>query len=75
VSEGAKKLISFIQEWTMDQNEMWEYRDWQICYIEISLNSKRPVNSKKSHLWTSNCCSVVLWFFSKETLQSKCCTL
>jgi hypothetical protein len=42
VSEGAqrrKKLISFIQEWTLDQNEMWEYRDWQILYIEISLNS------------------------------------
>ena len=34
MSEGAK-LISFIQEWTLDQNEMWEYRDWQIFYIEI----------------------------------------
>jgi hypothetical protein len=50
VSEGAKKLISFIQEWTLDQNEMWEYRDWQICYIEISLNSTRLVNSNYSHL-------------------------
>ena len=70
MSEGAqrrKKLISFIQEWTLDQNEMWEYRDWQICYIEISLNSTRLVNSNYSHLRiSSNCCSVVLWFFSKD---------
>ena len=43
-SEGAK-LISFIQEWTLDQNEMWEYRDWQIFYIEIKKNSTRLVNS------------------------------
>jgi hypothetical protein len=39
VSEGPKKLISFIQEWTLDQNEMWEYRGWEIYHIEISLNS------------------------------------
>lgn len=44
MSEGAK-LISFIQEWTLDQNEMWEYRDWQIFYIEIKKNSTRLVNS------------------------------
>ena len=34
MSQGAK-LISFIQEWTLYQNEMWEYRDWQIFCIKL----------------------------------------
>ena len=39
---GKGKLFLFfdlkkrvLKEWTLDQNEMWEYRDWQIFYIEI----------------------------------------
>jgi hypothetical protein len=66
VSEGAQKKAHFFHS-GMDQNELWEYRNWQICYIEISLNSTRLVNSNYSNLRiSSNCCSVVLWFFSKD---------
>jgi hypothetical protein len=38
-------LICFIHDWTVDQNEIWEYQN---CFIEISLNSTRLVNSNYS---------------------------